>query len=118
MQTIGGYAFAGTRIEELTIPNSVKAIDSGSWTNGKNGSFENCTYLTKVTIGSNVEAIGNETFQNCTALTTVVIGERVKSIGANAFSGCTLLTEVINNGSNVEIDSTAFQGTPLEGTIS
>lgn len=44
--------------------------------------------VTSVSIGSNVEKIGNKAFANCTKLKTVTVsGNKLKTIGQSAFSG-------------------------------
>jgi hypothetical protein len=54
--------------------------------------FTNCTALTTIIIGSNVENIQSGTFLNCTGLLSVKILSPSIIIGKYAFSGCTALT--------------------------
>ena len=47
-----------------------------------------CSKLTKVTVGSNVKAIGNKSFYKCTKLTTFTASSTgLNKIGKEAFSG-------------------------------
>ncbi len=63
----------------VTIPNSVKKIDSCA--------FSNCDNLESVTIGEVVEEICYHAFSSCDSLTSVVIPENVTVIGEGAFGG-------------------------------
>lgn len=56
--------------------------------------FNGCTALSNVTIGKNINFIGNHAFNQCTSLTSVTIPSEVDSIGWNAFSGCTGMQSV------------------------
>ena len=105
----GAAFYECVSLTELTIPANVKMINNAireNWTDYKYyGVFENCTSLTKVTIGdatTNIDltTIGSEAFQGCSALTEVYIGNAVSVIGDNAFQNCTSLEEV-TLGSNV-----------------
>ncbi len=53
-----------------------------------------------MTIGNNVESIGNYAFAYCTGLTGVTIPDSVTDIGEGAFTDCSGLTSVtiISNG--------------------
>ena len=51
-----------------------------------------------MTIYDGVKSIGNSTFEGCTSLTTVSIGSGVKSIGNKAFAGCKSLSAIEYNG--------------------
>ncbi len=65
--------------------------------------------LVSVTIGSNVESIGDRAFFGCNSLTRVTIGEGVTSIGEGAFYGCRGLTEITIPDSVTSIGERAFQ---------
>jgi len=109
---IYGAAFYGcSNLTELVIPSNVKMINDAirkDWT-GYNyyGVFENCTSLTKVTIGDSnkdidLTTIGSEAFQGCKLLESVTIGRAVGSIGNNVFSDCTKLSDLYYLGSETE----------------
>ena len=60
---------ANTGIASVTIPDSVKKIETYA--------FENCAKLTKVDLGS-IESIGYHIFSGCTSLTTITIPKTLK----------------------------------------
>ena len=123
--SIGIFAFAGSSLTSVTIPNSVTNIEYQA--------FRSCTSLTSVTIPNSVTSIGPQPFERCTSLTNLsvdasnpvysslngvlfdkaqttlitfppgrgsyVMPDSVTSIGDYAFSQCTSLTNVtIGNG--------------------
>lgn len=86
--SINEYAFAGTGITSVTIPDSVTSIGKYS--------FMWCMYLLKVEIGDGVIEIGEHAFEEDLNLTSVVLGESVTNIGHYAFVLCDKLIEVSN----------------------
>ena len=50
--------------------------------------FEGCHYITSITIGGNVNTIGDEAFAGCSGLTSVTIPSNVTSIGKGIFKKC------------------------------
>ena len=70
--------------------------------------FDSCTRLTSVTIGSSVTYIGPNAFKGCTSLTSVDIPNSVTSIGNSAFNGCSGLTSVTIPNSVTNIRNNAF----------
>ncbi len=76
-KSIGDYAFAGSGVENVTIPDSVISIGEAA--------FATCHSLKSVTIGSGVTSIGDFAFRSCD-FTSITIPNSVTSIGENAFS--------------------------------
>lgn len=66
--------------------------------------------IKKITIGSGVSKIGNETFRDCVNLEEVSIPEGVAKIGNTAFQGCTSLKEVTIPSSVTTLEHHAFAG--------
>ena len=119
LTSISGHMFDGcSGLREITIPDGVTSIEGSAFRgcrrltivnwNATNctsaGSynyliFEECTNLSNVIIGDNVQTIPDYAFYNCSGLTSVTMGNHVTSIGAYAFSNCSGLTEItITNG--------------------
>lgn len=70
--------------------------------------FKNNKKITKVTLGDNVETVGDKAFYGCKNLTKVTMGKNVKKIKEAAFGGCEKL-KTVNMGANVTtIDKQAF----------
>lgn len=70
---------------EFIVPDSVTTIAERA--------FENCK-LTSVTIGKNVETVGNNVFYNCQSLSNIKFSNSIKSIGDFAFAMAKSLTNV------------------------
>lgn len=76
------------------------------------GAFKGCTALTKATVPTGVEIIGESTFEGCTALASLTLPSSVKTVGDKAFKGCIALVET--SLSAIEnIGTEAFAGTGL-----
>ena len=86
LQYIPEYAFYGSNIQTIDIPDSVRSIE---WK-----AFQGCTSLTSVTIGSGISRIGDAAFRGCTSLTSINIPDSVTRIEDEAFRGCTIITNV------------------------
>ena len=90
---------------KLYIPSSLGNCPVTSI--GKNA-FDDCRYLTSVTIPDIVTSIGDRAFDGCSGLTNVTIPRSVTNIGEYAFSGCSGLTSVTIPDSVTRIGSGAF----------
>lgn len=76
------------------------------------GAFKGCTALTKATVPTGVEIIGESTFEGCTALASLTLPSSVKTVGDKAFKGCSALVET--SLSAIEnIGTEAFAGAGL-----
>lgn len=98
---IGSGAFHSTKLESITIPNSVTFLASA---------FDSCKNLSKVIIGESVPTIYSRTFYECTNLKSVQIGSSVTTIDCAAFYNCTGLSDVyykksVNEWNKISIDS-------------
>jgi len=106
-------AFSGTRITELTIPDSVSTLRAGSFGSSArlktvhfnaancvnidvNSPFENSDILEKIIFGDNVRQIPTYIAKNLKGLESVTIGSRANQIGDFAFQGCVNLEEINN----------------------
>jgi hypothetical protein len=95
---IGDFAFAGTAVSAVSIPN-VSHIGKGA--------FSHCGNLLSVDLPAGLTEIEQETFRE-SGLQSVVIPEGVESIGLFAFSHCLRLSSVKIPESVTFIDSYAF----------
>ena len=130
------YAFRGTVIKIVTIPNTITRCGY-SFSNGpfsgamdleevifEDGMTEipaymlsnrdNISYVKTVTIPNTITEIGDHAFQDCGNITEISLPKSVKKIGGGAFADCTGL-ETFTMGDNTEefeisIGSGAFAG--------
>lgn len=93
--------FANSKLEAITIRNTVNYIEEGA--------FKNCTKLTNITIPTNVTQIGANVFSGCTSLITVTLTEGLREVGTGAFSGCTKLKSLTLPNSLEECHEEAFK---------
>jgi len=82
-----------------------------------NDAFRDCSGLTSVSFGSDLETIGNNAFQNCTGLTSISLPNNLSTVGNSAFSGCTSLSSIEIPSSLTSIGSLAFQNNIMESII-
>lgn len=95
-----GESFSGTKLTEVSFPDSVAAIARAS--------FSYCNSLRKVNLPQNMEEISAYTFEGCDGLCEVHFPARLKIIRSGAFARCTSLKEIyIPHGTNV-IEKGAF----------
>ncbi len=72
------------------------------------GAFDDCYFLTSVTIPDSVESIGDYAFAWCEKLENVTFGKNLKKIGESAFYYCGALNEITFSDSLTSIDDYAF----------
>ena len=121
LTSIGERAFAGQKLVEVTIPNSVITIGARAFEGGYYGFEENSGTLTNVTFNSpsNLTSIGERAFAG-QKLVEVTIPNSVITIGTRAFEGDdfgygentgTLTNLTFNSPSNLtNIGDRAFSG--------
>ena len=99
---VGGYRFDTPT--DVTILSKINGIPV---TYIAEGVFENCEYLTSVTIPDSVKEVYDYAFLNCRNLKTVTLGKGIDFIGNCAFYG-TAIESITIPGSVKTIDENAF----------
>ena len=89
---VGGYAFAWTEVEEVTLPDTIYQINYNA--------FYRCENLKSVDLGDGLENIQSEAFYYCSSLERVALPASLSSIGDYAFSGCSSVVEYVVNSAN------------------
>ena len=83
-----------TKLEEVTIPDTVKYIGAIA--------FKGCKKLKRVNLGKSVKVIGNNCFEDCAALEGITIPENLSYIDLRAFSGCASLKQIALHDMHLE----------------
>lgn len=96
--------------KNVTIPETVTLKDNtvAKVTSIDAGAFKKNTKIQSVSIGKNVETIGNDAFNGCKNLKKVKIAKNVTKIGKNAFANCKKLTSVTLGSNLTTISEKAF----------
>ena len=100
LDSIASEAFYGNYITDVTIPASVRVINSSA--------FRGNASLVSVTLGSGLTSISSLCFYGCSNLAIVKGGENIKTIGSNAFKNCKLLTSAADLAP-ISVGDYAFQ---------
>ena len=103
--TIGKYAFEGSGIKNVTIPNSVTGIEEGA--------FAYCDDLETVFIPNSVTSISTDVFAGCTNLREVNIPEGIYSIPSRMFTSCKSLSSVEIPSNIISIGKNVFMSSGL-----
>ncbi|MDR3167374.1 MAG: leucine-rich repeat protein [Treponema sp.] len=109
---IDEQAFAGNRIQSLTIPPRVTKLGKGA--------FQDCgNYLETIELSqaTGITEIAASVFAGSNALREVVIPEGIIAIGENAFYGCINLEEVDISSTVAAIKKGAFYNTRLKKIV-
>lgn len=93
LQRIAEYCFYGASLTEITVPNSVRTIDSHA--------FARCGHLEKVVLPDGLRNIESGAFENCTRLRSIRLPPQT-SVSGGAFDFCNAFAEadgfVVVNG--------------------
>lgn len=71
-----------------------KEVESTYNTDPSKGIFSGNTNIRTLTVGENLEGIGNYAFYNCASLSTIKLGNGIKEIGHSAFQNCIQMTSI------------------------
>lgn len=108
LTSIGNYAFAGTPITSIVLPDSVTTLGTNV--------FDGCKSLTSATLSKDLKTIGTKVFNGATNLANVTLPEGMTTIGQYMFTG-TALTSVTVPASTTKIDANAFQNCKALETV-
>ena len=121
LEYIGSQAFSHAGLKTITIPASVKTMDSQTFyasalenvvfegaTNVPYGCFDYCRNLKSVTLGEGTVEIGDYAFNQCTNLETINIPNSITSIKSNAFDGTAIQSFLYPD--NITNPNVAFSG--------
>ena len=125
LNAIGAFAFHGTAIKNLIIPEGVNSVGTGAFMNcgslisvsipstvtslahsgsyDDNGVFANCKKLETVTISPSEDYegyIGRDAFVNCTSLKSIEIPANYSLVGDCAFYNCSSLETFVYHESD------------------
>ena len=99
INTISKYAFFGSGIKEMKMPNTVTTLGPSS--------FRMCQSLGKLELSNKLASIPENAFED-TAIKTITVPEGVKTIETYAFNSCKQLEEVNLPASLETIGSSSF----------
>lgn len=118
VKTIGDYAFEGTSIESITIPETVETIGLEvfkGWTDdqkvavvyngytpsistdGTETSFTDTNAVYSVSFSDGITEIKDNAFNRMASLSSVILPDTVTTVGANAFKSTALRTIDLSN---------------------
>lgn len=83
---IDPLAFAGSKLKEIILPDSVNSV--------RNGAFHSCQQLEKVDLGS-TDILGGDVFGDCTYLKEAILPSNLRSLDPSVFHDCTRLEEIV-----------------------
>lgn len=108
VKTIGCYAFPYCQSTSLVIPDQVRIVGDGAFSNGG---------FSSLSIGRGVEEIGKSAFFSCKELTAVTLPGSVTAVGSGAFRFCSALSQITLREGLEEIGVAAFANCPALATV-
>lgn len=105
MTDIGENALRGARITSLKLPNNLKSLGRGAFSESS---------LVEISIPDGITNIPEALFQGCSDLKTVRIGNGIRSIGSYAFIGCPLMDLYIESEFPPVVNPDAFSAKDTE----
>ena len=87
VESIGSYAFGGTALTDVVVPDTCTSLG--------NGAFYNCAKLKSVHMSSAVTRFPSNLFKNCKALTSINVPYSCTFIETDAFDYCDNLTKLV-----------------------
>lgn len=124
LKKIGSFAFQGTALTSVNIPDNVETIKECAFNNARQlqevhlpdsltslgtSAFEYCRSLRTIKIPTKLKTIPDYTFQNCRSLQSVELHDSITGFGNHAFVNCDL-REITLPKSTSWVDNDAFSG--------
>lgn len=124
LKKIGTYAFQGTALTSVNIPDNVETIEGYAFRNARQlqevhlpdsltslgtNAFEFCSSLHTVKIPTKLKEIPSYTFQQCKSLQSVELHDSITGIGDYSFTNCDL-REITLPKSTTWIGQNTFDG--------
>lgn len=124
LKKIGAYAFQGTALTSVNIPDNVETIKECAFNNARQlqevhlpdsltslgtSAFEYCRSLRTIKIPTKLKVIPPYTFDACKSLQSVELHDSITGFGNHAFVNCDL-REITLPKSTSWVDSDAFSG--------
>lgn len=106
LQEIGEKAFCGCRLSEIELPEKLKTIERGA--------FSQCVELKKVIFSKGLKTIETEAFSGCVKLRHIMLPAGISVLPENTFKDCMGLKSVLFLNPNCEKKPDAFLGCSLE----
>ncbi len=97
---IDTYAFSGSEITSVVIPEGIRIIDASS--------FSYCKKLKNIQLPKSLKLLEEEAFSGCESLTCIVIPDGCRRIAKECFRYCDSLKDVYIPASVIEIGEDAF----------
>ena len=105
---IGGYAFKGSAVTSVSMPEGITSIGFEA--------FSGCQNLESVALPESLTTLGSEAFSSCKSLKTIKI-PGVTAILRSCFSGCLSLESVTITEGVKTIEEFAFNGCGLTDLV-
>ena len=103
---IGEYAFQGSAVTSVSMPESITSIGTSA--------FSGCENLESVTLPESLTTFGSHAFSSCKSLKAIKIPSVVTTIPDRCFSGCSSLESVTIPEGVTDIGGAAFSGCNLK----
>ncbi|MBQ3165876.1 MAG: leucine-rich repeat domain-containing protein, partial [Clostridia bacterium] len=102
---ISDWAFSGcVSIETVKISHGSSVVRLGE------NSFHRCENLKTVVLGKGVSTISKEAFSHCSSLLSVTLADNLIFIEENAFNNCGFLSSITVLGQSLSVAELAFNG--------
>lgn len=101
IKSISPLAFYKSKVENVTIPDSVKVISKYA--------FYEASKVKAISLPKQLELIEMGAFSGCSSLVNMIIPETVKEIQPSSFSGCLSLKSIQFEGSEIKVSESMIQ---------